>query len=93
MKAIVTVNGKDHKEIVPHITRKLTDFNVHIIDIPQTIVDNRFSIFIVVEFHQIDISYLQEEFNALAKNKNYRIYIHTKDTYESMIIHKNTEEN
>lgn len=48
-KAVVTVYGLDSKGIISHVSTLLAEENVNILDISQTIVDNYFTMMMVVD--------------------------------------------
>ena len=49
MRAIVTVIGKDKTGIVAGVSTRLTELDVNIVDISQTIMDGFFTMNMVVE--------------------------------------------
>jgi ACT domain-containing protein len=61
MKAVITVLGCDRVGIIATITRVLADTNVNILDISQTIMQNIFTMIMLV-----DLSKMNVEFSALS---------------------------
>ncbi len=62
MKAVITVLGCDRIGIIASITRILADTNVNILDISQTIMQNIFSMIMLV-----DLSGMEGEFSQLSE--------------------------
>ncbi len=62
MKAVISVLGCDRIGIIASITRILAETNVNILDISQTIMQNIFSMIMVV-----DLSAMRAEFSQLSE--------------------------
>lgn len=62
MRAIITVIGKDKVGIVAGITTELTKHNINIIDINQTIMEELFTMVLMV-----DLSKAKESFDEIKK--------------------------
>ena len=56
MKAIVTVVGKDQKGIIAKVSNILFENSVNIIDISQTIMQDMFTMIMMIEFDSKDVS-------------------------------------
>ena len=67
MKAVITVIGKDKVGIIAAISAILAASNVNILDISQTIMDEYFTMIMLIEISNLNIS-----FNELAENLNQR---------------------
>ena len=67
MKAVITIIGKDKPGIVHESTGLLVKYNINIIDITQTILEDFFTMIMIV-----DISNLGDKFENLIYNK----YVH-----------------
>lgn len=63
MKAIVTVMGIDKTGIIAKVSTCLSDFNINILDINQTIMQNIFTMVMLV-----DIKDAKEDFASVAKS-------------------------
>ena len=48
-KAVITVLGKDRVGIIAEICNYLSDSNINVLDISQTIVDNHFNMIMIVD--------------------------------------------
>lgn len=62
MRAIITVIGKDKVGIVAGITTELTKYNINIIDINQTIMEEFFTMVLMV-----DLSKAKESFDEIKR--------------------------
>ena len=62
MRAIITVIGNDKVGIVAGITTELTKYNINIIDINQTIMEEFFTMVLMV-----DLSKAKESFDEIKK--------------------------
>lgn len=62
MKAIVTVIGQDQIGIISKTSRLLADHSVNILDISQTILQDCFTMIMIVDLSDMDI-----EFDDMAK--------------------------
>ena len=63
MRALVTVIGKDRTGIIYHVSKILAENNVNIEDISQTIMNNFFTMIMLV-----DLSNMAIPFNALKES-------------------------
>ena len=57
MKAIVTVVGKDRVGIIAAVCAKLAEFNVNVLDISQTVLQEYFTMIMVVEISEMNTSF------------------------------------
>ncbi|AEF97200.1 ACT domain-containing protein [Methanotorris igneus] len=64
-RVVITVTGKDRTGIVANISSVLAENNVNILDIRQTIMDDLFTMIMLV-----DISNAKEDFLTLKKKLN-----------------------
>ena len=86
MRAVVTVMGKDKPGIIAKTSTLLAENDVNILDITQTIVQNIFTMVMLV-----DIASSKQEFSALATSLNalgdeldVEIRIQHEDIFNSM---------
>ena len=70
MKAIVSVIGKDKKGIIAKVSGALFDMNVNIEDISQTIMQDYFTMIMLVDLADADKSFIEisEALSALGKD-------------------------
>ena len=86
MNAIVTVVGKDRVGIIAAICVKLAEFNINVLDISQTILQNSFTMVMAVDMAQIKVPFAQiaEEMNALGKEMELSIHIQREEIFDAM---------
>ncbi|WP_226391989.1 ACT domain-containing protein [Ructibacterium gallinarum] len=86
MRAVVTVMGIDKPGIIAGTSTLLADNNVNILDITQTIVQNIFTMVMLVDIEnsKLELSALAEELNALGKRLAVEIRIQHEDIFNSM---------
>ena len=70
MKAIVSVIGKDKKGIIAKVSGALFDMNVNIEDLRQTIMQDYFTMIMLVDLADADKSFIEisEALSALGKD-------------------------
>lgn len=56
-RVIITVVGKDTVGIIAAVCTYLANFNINILDISQTIVQNYFNMMMVVDFSNCNVSF------------------------------------
>ncbi len=85
-KAIVTVLGKDRVGIVAGVSRVLAENNVNIEDISQTIMQDFFTMMmlVTVDEDEISIADLQKKLNALAEELDLKITVQHEDIFRYM---------
>lgn len=85
-KAIVTVVGKDTVGIISSVSGILSDNNVNILDISQTILDGMFTMMMIVDVDKItvDFSGLSDLLTDLGKKIGVEIKIQLVDIFEAM---------
>lgn len=71
MRAIMTVTGKDHTGIVASVSVELARLGVNILDISQTIMDEYFTMILMVELNEANnsVKEVKEAMKKLKKNK------------------------
>ena len=85
MKAIITVVGKDKAGIVAGVSTKLADLNLNIDDITQTILDDFFTMMMVVSSSdKKDFSLLRQELDALGEALKVKINIQSAAIFDAM---------
>ncbi|MGI6705996.1 MAG: ACT domain-containing protein [Clostridia bacterium] len=86
MKAVVTVIGKDKVGIIAAVSRVLADNNANILDISQTILQEYFTMIMLVDLSQIKVSFseLQRMLNDLGEEMGLSIRMQHEDIFNSM---------
>ncbi|PXZ02834.1 ACT domain-containing protein [Gilliamella apicola] len=64
MKTILTVIGKDQTGIIAGVSQKLYELNINILDVSQTIMDEYFTMIMLLDLSKISVSF-DEVKNAL----------------------------
>lgn len=85
-KAIVTVIGKDTVGIIHGVTGVLSENNVNVLDISQTILDGMFTMMMIVDISasSSDISGLSKLLGDVGKKIGVEIKIQLVDIFEAM---------
>ena len=86
MRAIVTVIGRDRVGIIHHVTGLLAENNVNILDISQTIMQEYFTMIMLVDtaLCRISFSELSEVLADAGEKMNLSIRIQREDSFEAM---------
>lgn len=84
MKAVITVIGKDTVGIIARVSGLLMNHNVNILDISQTIMQELFTMIMLVDLQGASLSELSEEIKVIEKDMNLSIRIQNEDIFNSM---------
>ncbi len=86
MKAVLTVIGKDKAGIIANVSTLLFEKNANILDINQTIMNEFFTMVMLVDLSSINISLkeLNEILTEKGKILNVSIKIQHEDVFNSM---------
>ena len=86
MKAVITVIGHDKVGIIARVSALLSESNVNILDITQTIIQNIFTMVMLVDIENstIGFSEVAEKLDNLAKELSLEIRIQHEDIFNSM---------
>ncbi|MBQ2754553.1 MAG: ACT domain-containing protein [Clostridia bacterium] len=86
MKAVVTVLGSDKVGIIAKVTAVLAQYNVNILDITQTIMQNIFTMIMLVDIlnSNIPFSELVDILNDTGKELGVDIKTQHEDIFKSM---------
>ena len=86
MNAIVTVVGKDRVGIIAGVSSAMAELNINILDISQTIMDNYFTMIMMVDISETsaDISEIRKTLDLTGEKFNVTINLQHKDVYEAM---------
>ena len=86
MKAIVTVIGKDRVGIIAAICTALAENGVNILDISQTILQEYFTMIMVVDVKQctLDFAALSEKLAAVGNEMGLSVRIQREDIFDAM---------
>lgn len=86
MNAFVSVLGMDQKGIIKEVTTVLSDRDINILDINQTIVDGYFTMVMQVDLSDmtLDLAALKEALNVVGDQKQIKIKIQHEDIFTAM---------
>lgn len=86
MKCVISVLGKDRSGIVAAISKVLAEAGANIDDISQTILDNIFSMTMLVTLNPevADFNEVQERLKAIGEELGMQIIIQREDVFQYM---------
>lgn len=86
MKAIVTVVGKDKKGIIAKVSNILFENSVNIIDISQTIMQDMFTMIMMVEFDskEVSVGEIDDKLAVAADEMGLSIHVQREEIFSSM---------
>ncbi|MFW6278822.1 MAG: ACT domain-containing protein [Bacillota bacterium] len=86
MKAVITVVGIDKVGIIASISGILAEANANILDISQTILQEYFTMMMMVDLSEINISLeeLKEELNQQGEKMGLSVKLQHEDIFRSM---------
>ncbi len=84
-RAIVSVIGKDQVGIIAKVTTLLAEQNVNILDISQTILQDFFTMMMLVDVTNFDnLESLQQQLSELGKSLGLTINIQREEIFQAM---------
>ena len=86
MRAIVTVVGKDKTGIIAKVSGVLFENGVNIQDISQTIMQDMFTMMMLVDFRSANLSVqdLSDKLNVIAEEMGLSIHVQREEIFSSM---------
>ena len=86
MRAIITVVGMDKIGIIARISNVLAESGVNILDISQTILDEYFTMMMLVDLESVEISLdkLKDRLNQTGEELGVSIKLQHEDIFRSM---------
>lgn len=86
MKAIVTVVGKDRKGIIAKVSTALYESGVNIADISQTIMQDMFTMIMMVEFdsHDVSVQDIDKRLSVIEQEMGLSIHVQREEIFSSM---------
>lgn len=86
MKAILTIIGKDRPGIIYQVTEVLYKYNINILDMSQTIMEDKFVAMINIDLSKAnaDFSEITDSFTALSKETKLEIRIQNEEVFDVM---------
>jgi ACT domain-containing protein len=84
-RAIVSVIGKDQVGIIAKVTNVLADNKINILDISQTILQDFFTMMMLVDLAEAkDLESLQNQLSEIGNSMNLNINVQLEDIFQSM---------
>ena len=84
MKAVVTVVGKDRVGIIARVSTLFYENNINILDISHTIMQEMFTMMMLVELKTSSVKKINGELYALAEEMNLSIHLQNEELFSSM---------
>ncbi len=84
MRAVVTVVGKDKTGIIARVSGVLYENNVNILDISQTIMQDLFTMIMLVDMPSSTVKDMTEKLDAAAKEIGVSIHLQNEELFSSM---------
>ncbi|HBV97111.1 MAG: hypothetical protein JL50_21415 [Peptococcaceae bacterium BICA1-7] len=86
MRAVITVIGKDRVGIIAGVSTILADCNVNILDLSQTIMQDVFTMIMLVDISRSTVTFsgLSESLDAKGRELGLSIRIQHEDIFSSM---------
>lgn len=84
MKAVVTVVGKDKVGIIARVSTLFYENNINILDISQTIMQDMFTMIMLVELEKESVKQINEELAAVADEMGLSIHLQNQKLFNSM---------
>ncbi|HIY58105.1 MAG TPA: ACT domain-containing protein [Candidatus Tetragenococcus pullicola] len=85
MRAILTVIGTDKVGIVAGVSRKLAQLQINIVDMNQTIMQNYFTMMMMLELpEEVDFEQIRKEFRTVESELGVKISIQNEEIFDAM---------
>jgi len=84
MKAVVTVVGKDKTGIIARVSNVLYENNINILDISQTIMQDLFTMIMLVDMSSSTVKEISQKLDSLAKEIGVSIHLQNEEVFSSM---------
>ncbi len=85
-KALISVTGLDSTGIIARVATKLSEMNINILDITQTILGGYFTMMMVVDLDGADLSFdqIDRELQPVRDELKMAIHMQRMDIFDSM---------
>lgn len=86
MKALVTVIGQDRVGIIGGVCTKLAEFGINILDISQTVMQEFFTMMMIVDLGGAEVSFdtVSQMLEQYGQNQELQIRIQRTDIFDAM---------
>lgn len=84
-RAVVSVIGKDKVGIISKVTNVLAENQINVLDISQTILQDFFTMMMIVDVSNIDhLDSLQEKLDAVGQEMGIQINVQLEEIFQAM---------
>ena len=85
-KALISVTGLDTTGIIARVATKLSEMNINILDITQTILDGYFTMMMVVDLDGsgLDFEEINQELEPVREELKMSIHMQRMDIFDAM---------
>ena len=83
-KAVITVIGKDTTGIIAKVSNLLYQNDINILDISQTIMQDLFTMIMLVDMKDMQAGELQEKIDVIAEEMKLSIRVQNEEIFNSM---------
>lgn len=85
MKAILTVIGQDKVGIIAGVSQKLADLDINILDVSQTIMEDYFTMTMMLQLKQnADFESIKKELNLVGDKLCVKINVQNEEIFNAM---------
>ena len=84
MRAVITVVGKDKVGIIARVSALLSDNGINILDISQTIMQDVFTMIMLVDMQEKKVSDISEGIKKIEADMGLSIHIQNEDIFNLM---------
>lgn len=86
MKAIVTVVGKDRVGIIASVCNQLAQYNINVLDISQTVMQDYFTMMMVVDVSAANqpLAQISLQMEEMGKQANLSVRVQREDIFQAM---------
>ncbi|MBR4082024.1 MAG: ACT domain-containing protein [Clostridia bacterium] len=85
-KALISVTGLDATGIIARVATRLSEMNINILDITQTILDGYFTMMMVVDLDGAHMTFaeIDEGFDGIRNEMKMSIHLQRMDIFDAM---------
>ncbi len=93
-KALISVTGQDTTGIIARVATKLSELNINILDITQTILSGCFTMMMVVDLDgaQMEFAAVDEAFQPIREEMHLNIHLQRMDIFRRDAPHLRQED-
>ena len=86
IKAVITVVGHDKVGIIASVSAKLAEFNVNILDITQTVMQDYFTMIMMLDVSGLNVEFgdFSDKMSVLGDEIGMKIKVQHEDIFNSM---------